>query len=79
MKEVETGLSGDREANMVAFAVEALKLLKKVIKGDAKSSAEASKEVSSNAQELVDWEAKGGNPSLSSEYVSHPLRNDHRV
>lgn len=35
-KEVETGLDGDREANMVAFAAEALKLLRDVIKGDAK-------------------------------------------
>lgn len=35
-KESETGLGGDREGNMVAFAVEGLKLLKDVIKGDAK-------------------------------------------
>ena len=35
-KEVETGLGGDREANMVAFAAEGLRLLKDVIKGDAK-------------------------------------------
>ncbi|KAI9872949.1 MAG: hypothetical protein M1830_001036 [Pleopsidium flavum] len=35
-KEVETGLGGDREKNMVAFAVESLKLLRDVMKGDAK-------------------------------------------
>ena len=35
-REVETGLGGDREGNMVAFAAEALKLLKDVMKGDAK-------------------------------------------
>ena len=35
-KEVETGLGGDREANMVAFAVEGLKLLRDMIKSDAK-------------------------------------------
>lgn len=35
-KEVETGLGGDREGNMVAFAVEGLKFLKDVIKGNAK-------------------------------------------
>ncbi|CAF9933592.1 hypothetical protein IMSHALPRED_009412 [Imshaugia aleurites] len=35
-KEVETGLGGDREGNMVAFAVEGLKLLRDVIQGDAK-------------------------------------------
>ena len=35
-KEAETGLGGDREGNMVAFAVEGLKLLKDVIKGNAK-------------------------------------------
>ncbi len=35
-KEVETGLGGDREGNMVAFAVESLKLLRDVIKGAAK-------------------------------------------
>ena len=35
-KEVETGLGGDREANMVTFAAEGLRLLKDVIKGDAK-------------------------------------------
>ena len=35
-KEVETGLGGDREGNMVTFAVESLKLLKDVIKGNAR-------------------------------------------
>lgn len=35
-KEVETGLEGDREANMVAFADEALKLLRDAVKGEAK-------------------------------------------
>lgn len=35
-KELSTGLGGDREANMVQFAVEALTLLRDVIKGDAK-------------------------------------------
>lgn len=35
-KEVETGLGGDREENMIAFSVEALKLLKEVMKGEAK-------------------------------------------
>lgn len=35
-REVETGLGGDREGNMVRFAVEALKLLRDVIVGDAK-------------------------------------------
>lgn len=35
-KEAETGLGGDREGNMVVFAVEGLKLLKDVIKGNAK-------------------------------------------
>ena len=35
-KEAETGLGGDREGNMVAFAVEGLKLLRDVIKGNAK-------------------------------------------
>ena len=35
-KEVETGLGGDREGNMVAFALESLRLLKDVIKGNAK-------------------------------------------
>lgn len=36
-KEVETGLGGDRVENMVRFAEEALKLLRDVIKGEAKS------------------------------------------
>jgi len=35
-KELSTGLGGDREKNMIAFAVEALTLLRDVIKGDAK-------------------------------------------
>ncbi|TVY80378.1 putative competence-damage inducible protein [Lachnellula suecica] len=35
-KELTTGLGGDREANMVQFAVEGLVLLRDVIKGDAK-------------------------------------------
>lgn len=35
-REVETGLGGEREKNMVAFAAEALKLLRDVLKGDAK-------------------------------------------
>ena len=35
-KEISTGLGGDREGNMIAFAVEALTLLRDVIKGDAK-------------------------------------------
>jgi hypothetical protein len=35
-RELSTGLGGDREKNMVAFAVEALKLLRDVVKGDAK-------------------------------------------
>ena len=35
-KEAETGLGGDREANMVAFAIEGLRLLRDVIKGNAK-------------------------------------------
>lgn len=35
-REVETGLGGDREANMVAFAVEALNLLRDVLKGDSR-------------------------------------------
>lgn len=35
-REVETGLGGDREANMVRFAVEALTLVRDVIRGDAK-------------------------------------------
>lgn len=35
-RELSTGLGGDREGNMIAFAVEALKLLRDVIRGDAK-------------------------------------------
>jgi nicotinamide mononucleotide (NMN) deamidase PncC len=35
-REVETGLGGDREANMVRFAEEGLKLLRDTIRGDAK-------------------------------------------
>ncbi|XMA18394.1 hypothetical protein WAI453_011185 [Rhynchosporium graminicola] len=35
-RELSTGHEGDREANMIAFAVEALTLLEDVIKGDAK-------------------------------------------
>ncbi|KAF2876674.1 competence/damage-inducible protein-like protein cinA [Massariosphaeria phaeospora] len=35
-REVETGLGTDREANMVRFAIEGLKLVRDVIKGDAK-------------------------------------------
>ncbi|KAF2147199.1 uncharacterized protein K452DRAFT_217416 [Aplosporella prunicola CBS 121167] len=35
-REVETGLGGDREGNMVAFAVEGLKLLRDVVRGEAK-------------------------------------------
>ncbi|CAF9942377.1 MAG: hypothetical protein ALECFALPRED_009717 [Alectoria fallacina] len=35
-KEADTGLGGDREGNMVAFAVEGLKLLRDIIKGNAK-------------------------------------------
>jgi len=35
-REVETGLGGDREANMVAFAVAGLELVRDVIKGEAK-------------------------------------------
>ncbi|CAD6578151.1 MAG: hypothetical protein ASARMPRED_008554 [Alectoria sarmentosa] len=35
-KEADTGLGGDRKGNMVAFAVEGLKLLRDVIKGNAK-------------------------------------------
>jgi hypothetical protein len=35
-KELSTGLGGDREANMIAFAVEALGFLREVLKGDAK-------------------------------------------
>lgn len=36
IREVETGLGGDREANMLRFAEEGLKLLRDVIKGEAK-------------------------------------------
>ena len=35
-REVETGLGKEREKNMVAFAVEALKLVRDVLKGEAK-------------------------------------------
>jgi len=35
-KEFSTGLGGDREANMIAFAAETLGLLRDVMKGDAK-------------------------------------------
>ncbi|CZR55043.1 probable competence/damage-inducible protein CinA [Phialocephala subalpina] len=35
-RELSMGLGGDREANMIQFAVEALGLLRDVIKGDAK-------------------------------------------
>jgi len=35
-KELSTGLGGDREANMIAFAVESLVLLREVLKGNAK-------------------------------------------
>lgn len=35
-REIETGLGGDREANMVQFAVEGLKLLQDAIRGDGK-------------------------------------------
>ncbi|KAF1809051.1 hypothetical protein P152DRAFT_404099 [Eremomyces bilateralis CBS 781.70] len=35
-KELNTGLGGDREANMVAFAIEAMRLVKEVLKGEAK-------------------------------------------
>ena len=36
VKEVETGLGGERVGNMVAFALAALELLKEVIEGQAK-------------------------------------------
>ncbi|KAJ4303371.1 hypothetical protein N0V90_002264 [Kalmusia sp. IMI 367209] len=36
MREVSTGLGGDREGNMVQFAVEALKFVRDVIKGEGK-------------------------------------------
>lgn len=35
-KELDTGLAGDREGNMVAFAREGLVFLKEVLKGEAK-------------------------------------------
>jgi nicotinamide mononucleotide (NMN) deamidase PncC len=35
-REIETGLGGNREANMVRFAVEGLKLVRDAIKGDGK-------------------------------------------
>jgi len=35
-RELDTGLAGDRQGNMVAFACEALKLLDSYIKGEAK-------------------------------------------
>lgn len=35
-REVETGLEGDREGNMVAFAGEALGFVRDVMKGEAK-------------------------------------------
>jgi len=35
-REVDTGFGGDRQKNMVGFAEEGLKLLRDVIKGDAK-------------------------------------------
>lgn len=35
-REVDTGLDGDREANMLKFAVEGLTLLRDLIKGDVK-------------------------------------------
>jgi hypothetical protein len=35
-KELSTGLGGDREGNMIAFATEALAFLRDVLKGDAK-------------------------------------------
>lgn len=36
-KDLDTGLGPDRQANMVAFAVEALQLVKEVIEGDGGS------------------------------------------
>lgn len=36
VREVKTGLGGDRVGNMVQFAVEALTLLRDVMKGEAK-------------------------------------------
>jgi hypothetical protein len=35
-REVDTGLGKEREKNMVAFAVEAFKLVRDVLKGEAK-------------------------------------------
>lgn len=35
-KDLNTGLGGDREGNMIVFAAEALGFLKEVLKGDAK-------------------------------------------
>lgn len=35
-REIDTGLGTDREKNMIAFAAEGLRLLKDVMKGDAK-------------------------------------------
>jgi hypothetical protein len=35
-REIDTGYGDDREKNMVGFAEEGLKLLRDVIKGDAK-------------------------------------------
>ena len=35
-KEIDTKLGGERERNMVAFAQEALQLMKEVLRGDAK-------------------------------------------
>jgi len=35
-KELDTKLGGDREGNMIQFAVEALILLRDVLRGDAK-------------------------------------------
>ena len=35
-KEMDTELGGDRQGNMIAFAVEALKLVKEVINGSSK-------------------------------------------
>jgi len=39
-REVETGLGGDREANMIQFAIEGLKLLKDAIEGKADDARE---------------------------------------
>jgi hypothetical protein len=35
-REVDTGLGGDRQANMIAFATEALKMVESTIKGETK-------------------------------------------